>query len=496
MNAMARFGVPLFAWKADRVVTDNFYQNPLNQRYSSPEMSVIFSPRHRARIWRQLWIALADAENQLGLAIGQVAIDEMKAKLDEIDLARVAEIESEVRHEVMAHIRHFGEVAPAARGIIHLGATSAFVMDNADLVQHKQALKLIRRRLLGVIAALREQAMQYRTTATVGYTHLQPAQPTTVGKRVTLWIQDLLLDLEEVDFRLASLRFRGARGATGTEASFLALFDGDSERVDRLNAIIADRMGFAQTYGVTSQTYTRKVDAALLSTLSGIAQSLSKQANDVRLLQNFGELEEPFEPSQVGSSAMAHKRNPIRAERICSLARHVIVLALDPALTAASQWLERSLDDSANKRIAVPEAYLTTDAILRLAHNIAAGMNVYPQVAARRLEEQLPALAAEPVLLRAAARGADRQDLHERIRRHAVAAAEQVRRGESNDLIDRLAADAEIGIDRTDLETMLKPEAMVGRAAEQVEVFIREWVDPIIERHKSEIDTSSPTLSV
>ncbi len=496
MNAMARFGVPLFAWKADRAVTDNFYQNPLNQRYSSPEMSVIFSPRHRARIWRQLWIALADAENQLGLDIGQVAIDEMQAKLDELDLARVAEIESEVRHEVMAHIRHFGEVAPAARGIIHLGATSAFVMDNADLVQHKEALQLIRRRLLGVIAALRERAMQHRTTATVGYTHLQPAQPTTIGKRVTLWIQDLLLDLEEVDFRLASLRFRGARGATGTEASFLALFDGDSERVDRLNAIIADRMGFEQTYGVTSQTYTRKVDAALLSTLAGIAQSLSKQANDVRLLQNFGELEEPFEPSQVGSSAMAHKRNPIRAERICSLARHVIVLALDPALTAASQWLERSLDDSANKRIAVPEAYLTTDAILRLAHNIAAGMNVYPQVAARRLEEQLPALAAEPVLLRVAARGADRQDLHERIRRHAVAAAEQVRRGESNDLIDRLAADAEIGIDRTDLETMLKPEAMVGRAAEQVEGFIRGSVDPIIERNKSEIDTSSPTLSV
>jgi adenylosuccinate lyase len=477
-------------------MTADRYENPLLSRYASAEMASIFGPRRRARLWRELWIALAEAQRQLGLNISPAAIDAMRAHIDDIDLARISAIEAETRHEVMAHIHHFGEVAPAARGIIHLGGTSAFVMDNGDLIQHREALRLVRRRLLGLIADLRERAVETRDVAMVGYTHLQPAQPTTLGKRITLWIQDLILDLETIDFRLSTLRFRGARGATGTEASFLLLFAGDSGKVDRMNEIIAAKMGFAETYGVTSQTYTRKVDASLLATLAEIAQSLSKFANDIRVLQSLGELAEPFGKAQVGSSAMAHKRNPMRAERINSLARHVIVLAQDPAFTAASQWLERTLDDSANKRIAVPEAYLASDAVLLLARNIATGLEVYPDVAARRLKEHLPLLAAEACLLDAAARGADRQDVHERIRRHALAAAERVRRGESNDLVERLASDPAIGIERARVEQLTAVSTLIGRAPEQVDRFIARWVDPLLERNRDEIDKASPTISV
>jgi adenylosuccinate lyase len=477
-------------------VTVDSYQNPLITRYASKEMAAIFGPRYRARIWRQLWIALAEAERQLGLDVSEEAIAAMRAAVDEIDLDRIAKHESETRHEVMAHIHAFAEVAPPAKGVIHLGATSAFVMDNADLIQHREALGLLRRRILGVVAALRDQALKHRDVACVGYTHLQPAQPTTVGKRITIWLQDLLLDLEAVDFRLEKLRFRSTRGATGTEASFLILFDGDSGKVEELNALVAEKMGFGEVYGVSSQTYTRKLDATLLGTLSELAQSASKFANDIRLLQSFGEIEEPFGKSQVGSSAMAHKRNPMRSERMNALARHVMVLALDPAITAAAQWLERTLDDSANKRIAVPEAYLATDAVLLLWHNVAAGMNVYPEVAARRLAQQLPYLAAEPVLMLAAHRGGDRQKLHAVIRGHAIAAAEEVRQGKPNDLVERLATDPEIGIERAALEQVLTPEAMVGRAPEQVDSFIAEWVDPALERHKDEIETRTPTLTV
>lgn len=472
------------------------YQSPLIQRYASPEMAAIFGPRYRARIWRELWLALAEAERELGLDISVSAIDAMRAHLDDIDLDRVAEVESDVRHEVIAHIVAFGEVAPEAKGVIHMGATSAFVMDNADLIQHREALRLLRRRLLGIISALRDHALEYKDVAAVGYTHLQPAQPTTVGKRIALWLQDLLLDLEAIEFQLRRLRFRGARGATGTEASFLVLFGGDSARVDRLNEIIAERMGFDELFAVSSQTYPRKVDSSLLNVLAEIAQSVSKMANDVRLLQSFGELEEPFESAQVGSSAMPQKRNPMRCERINALARHVIVLALDPAITAAAQWLERSLDDSANKRIAVPEAYLATDAILRLTHNVAAGMTIYPDVIARRLAEQLPYLAAEPVLMYATARGGDRQQLHERIRRHAMAAAERVHRGEANDLVDRLAGDDVIGIEREALEGLISPAALVGRAPEQVERFIDREVDPLLRDAGEEIDTVGPQLRV
>jgi adenylosuccinate lyase len=477
-------------------VTADSYQNPLITRYASQEMAAIFGPRFRARIWRELWIALAEAERQLGLDISEEAVAAMQAGIDEIDLDRIAELEAQSRHEVMAHIHAFGEMAPAAKGVIHLGATSAFVMDNADLIQHREALRLIRRRILGVVAALRDQALAHRDVACVGYTHLQPAQPTTVGKRVALWIHDLLLDLESVDFRLEKLRFRSTRGSTGTEASFLTLFDGNSEKVGKLNALVAEKMGFGEVYGVSSQTYTRKVDATLLATLSDIAQSASKFANDIRLLQNFGELQEPFGKSQVGSSAMPHKRNPMRCERINALARHVMVLALDPAITAAAQWLERTLDDSANKRIAVPEAYLASDAVLTLWHNVAAGLEVHPEVAGRRLAEQLPYLAAEPVLMIAARRGGDRQQLHEVIRRHAIAAAEQVRGGKPNDLVERLASESAIGLEREELERILTPEAMAGRAREQVERFIAESVDPALERHKDEIEKDSPTLKV
>lgn len=476
--------------------TIDHYQNPLVTRYASPEMATIFGPRHRARIWRELWIALAESERELGLDISSEAIAAMRAHSDEIDLARIAEIEAEVRHDVMAHIHHFGEVAPAAKGVIHLGATSAFVTDNADLIQHREALFLIRHRLLNLIAALKEVAVRYRDLPTVGYTHLQPAQPTTLGKRITLWIQDLLLDFEALEFEIGRLRFRGARGATGTEASFNILFDGDGERVERLNGVIAQKLGFANIFGVSAQTYPRKVDASLLGVLSGIAQSLSKLANDIRLLQNFGELQEPFGKAQVGSSAMPHKRNPMRCERISALARHVIVLAQDPAITAATQWLERTLDDSANKRIAVPEAYLATDAILLIGHNVAAGLLVFPEIASRRLDEQMPYLAAEPLMIYAAKRGGDRQSLHERIRRHAIAAAECVQRGESNDMIDRLAADPEIGVQRTELERLLSPQAMVGRAAQQVDRFIAESVNPVLEKYKEELEAVSPQLSV
>ena len=476
--------------------TGSRYESPLMARYASAEMAAIFSPRHRARIWRQLWIALAEAERELGLEISDEAIAEMQGALEEIDLDRIAELEAETRHETMAHIRHYGEVAPSARGVIHLGATSAFVMDNADLIQHREALQLVRRRLLSLIGALRDRALEHRDAPTIGYTHLQPAQPTTIGKRISLWCQDLVLDLEELDFRLAKLRFRGARGATGTEASFLMLLDGDSGAVDRLNALIAEKMAFSENFAVSSQTYPRKVDAALLSTLSGIAASLSKFATDIRILQNFGELEEPFGSAQVGSSAMPQKRNPMRCERICSLARHVMVLALDPAFTAATQWLERSLDDSANKRIAIPEAYLCTDAILRIAHNVAAGLNVYPTMAMNRLQQHLPMLAAEPVLMAATQRGGDRQELHEVIRRHAMAATERVRAGEASDIVDRLANDSTIGIERAELERIIDPSSMVGRAASQVDRFIADVVDPLLEANRDSVDQATPTLNV
>jgi adenylosuccinate lyase len=447
-------------------------------------MSRIFSPAFKFTTWRRLWIALAESEKELGLPIPDEAIASMREHLEEIDLDRAAELERRLRHDVMAHVHHFGEVAPEARAIIHLGATSAFVGDNTDLIQHREALLLVRRRLVSCIAALARFAREWRDLPTLGFTHFQPAQPTTVGKRATLWIQDLLLDLEEVEHRLATLRFRGVRGTTGTEASFLELFEGDHAKVRELNRRVAAKMGFDRLYPVTGQTYTRKSDYAYLATLAGIATSASKFANDVRLLQHLKEVEEPFEKEQIGSSAMAYKRNPMRSERINALARHVIALSLDPAMTAAAQWLERTLDDSANRRIAIPEAYLSIDATLLLMHNVADGLVVRPQVIRRHLEEELPFMATEAILMRAVKRGGDRQDLHERIRRHSVAAAERVKNeGGINDLGERILSDPAFGLSEADMAEALDPARYVGRAPQQVDAFLEEEVAPVLERY-------------
>jgi adenylosuccinate lyase len=460
------------------------YRNPLVERYASGEMSHIFSDAYKFRMWRQLWLALAESEKQLGLEIPDAAIAAMRAHIDDIDLDRAATLEKQLRHDVMAHVTLFGEVAPAARAIIHLGATSAYVTDNTELLQHRDALVLVRRRLVACMAALARFARAHRALPTLGYTHFQPAQPTTVGKRATLWLQDLLLDLEEVEHRLATVRFRGVRGTTGTEASFLELFDGDGAKVDALNRLIAKRFGFDRLYAVTGQTYPRKSDYAYLATLGGIAASASKFSHDMRLLQHLKEVEEPYGDDQIGSSAMAYKRNPMRAERIGALARHVITLTLNPAFTAATQWLERTLDDSANRRIAIPEAYLGVDAILLLVHNIAAGLVVRPGVIRRHLEDELPFMATEGILMRAVRRGGDRQTLHERIRRHSVAAAERVKDdGARNDLVERIAADTAFDLTRAEIDELMDPARHVGRAPEQVDLFLAEYVEPILERH-------------
>ena len=457
------------------------YSNPLTERYASREMSRIFSPGFKFRTWRRLWLALAEAEQELGLEIPDAALADMRANLETIDLDRAAEWEKRLRHDVMAHVHHFGEVAPAAKAVIHLGATSAFVTDNTELLQHREAMLLVRQRLVATIAALAEFAREYRDLPTLGFTHFQPAQPTTVGKRATLWIQDLLLDVEELDFRIANVRFRGVRGTTGTEASFLELFNGDGAKVDELNRRIAAKMGFDRLYAVTGQTYTRKTDYAYLSTLAGLATSASKFAHDIRLLQHLKEVEEPFEKEQIGSSAMAYKRNPMRTERITAIARHVITLTMNPAFTAATQWMERTLDDSANRRIAIPEAYLGTDAILLLMHNVSAGLVVRPAVIRRHLDEELPFMATETILMHAVRRGGDRQDLHERIRQHSIAAAEGVKeRGERNDLVDRIAGDDAFGMSRADIDGMLDPARFTGRSAEQVDIFLRNEVEPVL----------------
>ncbi|HUF49992.1 MAG TPA: adenylosuccinate lyase [Longimicrobiales bacterium] len=468
---------------------DATYRNPLVERYASREMSAVFSPAFKFRTWRRLWLALAEAEQELGIEIPDAALEAMRANLDNIDLVRAAEHEQRLRHDVMAHVHHFAELAPAAKPFIHLGATSAYVTDNTELLQHRDALLLVRRRLLACIAALAAFARTHRALPTLGFTHFQPAQPTTVGKRATLWIQDLLLDLEELEFRIAHVRFRGVRGTTGTEASFVELFNGDGAKVDELNRRIASKMGFGRLYAVTGQTYTRKTDYAYLATLAGVAVSASKFAHDIRLLQHLKEIEEPFEDDQIGSSAMAYKRNPMRAERITALARHVIALTIDPAFTAATQWLERTLDDSANRRIAIPEAYLAVDAVLLLLHNVSAGLVVRPAVIRRHLAEELPFMATEAILMQAVRRGGDRQDLHERIRRHSLAAGEVVKeRGEANDLVARLAADAAFGMDRAEIEGTLDPVRFTGRAAEQVDIFLRDEVAVVLSTYDMQDD--------
>ncbi len=461
--------------------TAETYRTALAERYASAEMSRIFSAQFKFETWRRLWLWLAEEQKRLGLPIPEEAIGQMRANLSRIDWDAAAREEERTRHDVMAHVRVFGEAAPAARGIIHWGATSAYVSDNGDLIQMREALSLVERRLVAVLRHLRNFALAHRDLPTLAYTHYQPAQPTTVGKRAALWAGDLLMDLEQVRAVRSELPFLGAKGASGTQASFLLLFKGDSRKVEELDRALAARAGFERRQLVSGQIYSRKQDDRVVHALSGLAQSAHKIGTDLRLLQHDGEIEEPFEATQVGSSAMPYKRNPMRAERICSLARHVITLSLDTAMTAATQWLERSLDDSANKRIAVPEAFLATDAILVLLDNVLGGLVVHADVARRRLEAEIPFLATENVLMEAVRRGGDRQELHEKLRVLTRTAAEE-RAGNRAlpDLLDSIAADPAFRMTREDLVEVTRLETLIGRAAEQVEIFVREELDPAL----------------
>jgi adenylosuccinate lyase len=458
------------------------YEHPLTGRYASREMQRVFSPANRYGTWRRLWLALAEAEQECGLPIPDEALTQMRGALDDLDFDKAAEYERRFRHDVMAHVHLFGDDAPAAKAIIHLGATSAFIGDNTDLILHRQALELVRDRIVRCMAALGAFARNWRALPTLAYTHLQPAQPTTVGKRATLWLQDLALDLEEIEFRLKTLRFRGVRGTTGTQASFLELMGGDHAAVDRLDALVSEKMGFAETYGVSGQTYTRKVDQAVQATLAGVAASLSKYGHDLRLLAHLREVEEPWESEQIGSSAMPYKRNPMRAERICALTRHVITLSIDPAFTAATQWMERTLDDSANRRLSIPDAFLTLDGALVLAENVSSGLIVNPAVVAKNLDEHLPFMATETLLMQATAGGGDRQELHERIRVHAHAAAREMKEGRDSDLIERVAGDAAFGMDADRIRELIDAAAFVGRAPVQVDRFLATHIDPVLAR--------------
>ncbi len=474
------------------------YAHPLTGRYASKEMQRLFAPRNRFGTWRRLWIALAESEAELGIDISDEALEQMRAAVDELDLEQAAEYERRFRHDVMAHVHLFGDDAPAAKGIIHLGATSAFIGDNTDLIQHRDALNLTRTRVVRCVEALAAFAEEHAELPTLGYTHFQPAQPTTVGKRATLWIQDLLLDLEELDHRIATLRFRGVRGTTGTQASFLELFDGDHDKVDRLDEAVGRRMGFESTYPVSGQTYSRKVDYAVQASLAGVAASVSKIGHDLRILAHLREVEEPFESEQIGSSAMPYKRNPMRAERMCALARHVIVLSQDPAFTAATQWLERTLDDSANRRLSIPDAFLALDGCLVLLENVARGLIVNPQVVRRNLAEHLPFMATETILMHATSRGGDRQELHERIRQHSMAAARRMKEeGADADLLERISGDDAFGLDADELTQMVDPLRFVGRAPAQVARFLEWAVAPALESQREHlVNLDDPDIHV
>ncbi len=460
------------------------YSSPLAERYASKAMLENWSPRTRHGLWRRLWLALADAQKSLGVPIPDEAIRELRAHLDDIDFDVVAAYERRFRHDVMAHVHALGDVAPAARPFIHLGATSAYVTDNADLILMRRGLELLRGKIIGILRALAAFARQWRDEPALGYTHLQPAQLTTVGKRATLWMQDLALDLADLDHRIATLPFRGVKGTTGTQASFLELFDGDHDRVRKLDQLVTAAMDFPRSLPVTGQTYSRKLDAQVLSVVSGIAASAAKFAGDVRVLQSFGELEEPFESEQIGSSAMAYKRNPMRAERISSLARFVITIESNANHTHSAQYFERTLDDSANRRLVLPEAFLATDAILILMANIASGFEVHPARIRRRVEDELPFMATEELLVRAVRAGGDRQEAHEVIRRHSIAAARALKDGgaPSNDLLERLAADDEYGLTLAELKRALDPSRFTGRAARQVDEFLAETIEPMLAR--------------
>lgn len=467
---------------------NEFYVSPLSERYAGKEMKELFSPLTKFRTWRRLWIALAEAEMELGLPITEEQINELKKFKDDINFEDAKAREKEVRHDVMSHVYAYGLQCPAAKGIIHLGATSCFVGDNTDIILMSEGLKLIRKKLISVIASLSDFAKKYAALPTLAYTHYQAAQPTTVGKRATLWINELLLDLEDLDYVLSTLKLLGSKGTTGTQASFLELFEGDHEKCKELDNKIAEKMGFAACYAVSGQTYSRKVDTRVLNVLSGLAQSAHKFSNDIRLLQHMKQVEEPFEKHQIGSSAMAYKRNPMRSERMAALSNYVIVNNTNPAITAATQWFERTLDDSANKRLSVPEAFLATDGILELYNNIADGLVVYPKVIEAQLMAELPFMATENILMDAVKAGGDRQELHERIRTHSMAAAKTVKEeGKPNDLLHRIAEDPAFNISEEEISKIIKPENFTGRAEQQTLDFISEIVKPLLRENSEDI---------
>ncbi len=460
----------------------NVYESPFNARYASSEMQQLFSPDMKFKTWRRLWIALAEAEKELGLNISQAQIEQLKSMKDNVNYEAAEQYEKQFRHDVMSHVHAYGEQCPDAKAIIHLGATSCYVGDNTDVIVMTEALKLIKSKMLILIKKLSDFALEYKDMPTLGFTHYQPAQLVTVGKRATLWIQELLMDLEDLDHTIENMKLLGSKGTTGTQASFLSLFDGDHEKVKKLEQLIAEKVGFKKVFAVSGQTYSRKLDSRVLSVLSGIAQSAYKFSNDMRLLQSMKELEEPFEEKQIGSSAMAYKRNPMRCERISSLARYVIVDALNPAITASTQWFERTLDDSANKRIAVPEAFLAVDAILNIYINVASGLVVYPKVILKHVMDELPFMATENIMMEAVKNGGDRQELHEQIRKHSMDAGKRVKvDGESNDLIERIAADSLFGMSLEAIKSVLEPKNYIGRSPEQVVEFIENEVKPVLE---------------
>ena len=461
------------------------YVSPLSERYASKEMQYIFSPDMKFRTWRRLWIALAETEKELGLPITQEQIDELKAHKDDINYDVAKERERQVRHDVMSHVYAYGVQCPKAKGIIHLGATSCYVGDNTDIIVMTEALKLVKKKLVNVIAELAKFAEKYKDLPTLAFTHFQPAQPTTVGKRATLWMKEFMLDLEDLNYVLSTMKLLGSKGTTGTQASFLELFDGDQETIDKIDPMIAEKMGFKQCYPVSGQTYSRKVDTRVVNILAGIAASAHKFSNDIRLLQHLKEVEEPFEKSQIGSSAMAYKRNPMRSERIASLSRFVMVDAMNPAITSATQWFERTLDDSANKRLSVPEGFLAIDGILDLCLNVVDGLVVYPKVIEKRLRSELPFMATENIMMDAVKAGGDRQELHERIRELSMEAGKTVKvEGKDNNLLELIAADPAFNLTLEELEKTMDPAKYTGRASVQVDAFLKNVINPMLEENK------------
>ena len=466
-------------------MSNDRYVSPLSERYASREMQYIFSPDMKFKTWRRLWIALAETEKELGLPITQEQIDELKSHAEDINYEVAKERERQVRHDVMSHVYAYGVQCPKAKGIIHLGATSCYVGDNTDVIVMREALRLVKKKLVNVIAELAKFAGEWKDQPTLAFTHFQPAQPTTVGKRATLWTQEFLMDLQDLDYVLGTLKLLGSKGTTGTQASFLELFDGDQETIDKIDPMIAQKMGFEACYPVSGQTYSRKVDTRVLNVLAGIASSAHKMSNDIRLLQHLKEVEEPFEKSQIGSSAMAYKRNPMRSERIASLSRDVMIDALNPAITSATQWFERTLDDSANKRLSIPEGFLAIDGILDLCLNVVDGLVVYPKVIEKRLRSELPFMATENIMMDAVKAGGDRQELHERIRELSMEAGKTVKvEGKDNNLLELIAADPAFNMTLEELQKTMDPAKYTGRSAVQVEAFLKNVVNPVLEENK------------